>query len=230
MEEVYFDEKPSGSGGQGGYEDPNSNSPWKDDWWWELIWGWDSKEDGESGEEEEEWDVQPSKLRLTAGGRLMMGKDGRLIHCGGTMCKSIPALKVYLREPEEDALDKSDHSRCIQIQLHYTKRQPLLNDSEKTLEYLLWPVDCGSAVYQYAGSFPCPEPGEILTIAVAWQEGHWNYSKISEMRFEVFGIDSGWHTVPLGKYRDLCRITVDEWRHIKVSGRSARLGKRRKKE
>lgn len=229
MEKVYINEKPSGSGGTGAPPD-GSHIHGPGGFWWD--WGWIGGDEGkdENQEESEIWSVQPFLLRLTAGSRLMMGKDGRLIHCGGTMCKSIPALKVYLREPEEDALDKSDHSRCIQIQLHYTKLQPLLNDPEKTLEYLLWPVDCGSAVYQYAGSFPCPEPGEILTIAVAWQEGHWNYSKISEMRFEVFGINSGWHTVPLGKYRDLCRITVDEWRHIKVSGRTARLGRRRKKE
>ena len=81
-----------------------------------------------------------SSLRSSAHGLLLADADGMLFGCN-QLCGEVPALLVVIETEEEYEDLRSSHASCIQINLEYSKRNPLVLEPEKTLKYELWPVD-----------------------------------------------------------------------------------------
>lgn len=220
--DLFIDEKPREEGGGGA---------WEGGWVWESGmggggWGWGS--DGNDSETPPRWVYRDlavkediTALRISAGGRLMQDDPRGLIHCG-QLCVSIPPLIVYIRGQEE--AQPENHDRCALVRLKY--------DSCGRYLYADAPVDAGWARKKdstgetpaYIGCFPLCEPEERLQVQARWQGGHWKHAQIREMRFFLFGIDLGWMTIPLGNWKTVATITVDNTFHINVNGFPARIG------
>lgn len=173
-----------------------------------------------------------SGLRVSAHGLLLADADGFLLSCN-QRCKQVPSILVTI----DTETDQGHHARCIQLNLIYSNLNPLVLDPEKTLCYDLWPVDRNmprellpenAQKIHYAGSFPLPEPGEVLTIKAAWQRGHYNINEVSLMNFWIFNVNCGTKSIGTGNWRNIARITVDELYRITVNGLRGELpgGKR----
>ena len=169
-------------------------------------------------------------LRRTSGGKLMMDKSGCLSACK-QQCISCPAIIVYLKRERGSSISELLHRECIQINLNYRLLHPLLNEPEKTLHYEVWPRDyaadisvseSGYEVPMYLGSFPLPEPGEVLDISAKWQEGHYDITHLAKMRFQIFGIMTNWADFSLDKWQKVCTVTLYDGK-IKVNDRTAKL-------
>lgn len=172
-----------------------------------------------------------SSLRSSAHGLLLADADGMLFGCN-QLCGEVPALLVVIETEEEYEDLRSSHASCIQINLEYSKRNPLVLEPEKTLKYELWPVDRPmpesllpdkSEKIHYSGYFPLPEPGEVLTIKAAWQKGHFDINQLSLMKFRIFNINCGTLSIGTKHWRTIATVTVDEQYHITVNGLSGEL-------
>jgi hypothetical protein len=153
----------------------------------------------------------------------MLDRTGMLLACAQN-CRPDPAIRIWITSDDEDDHPSSGHARCIQCNLIYTRLNPLLNYPERTLLYELWPEDFsgdGDAAWQ--GRFPLPDPGEVLTVSLKWQDGHYDIRHIARMKAVLFGWSCGWESISLSAWRTVARVTVDEWRHITVSGFSGKL-------
>ena len=163
-----------------------------------------------------------SALRSSAHGLLLADDNGELFCCN-QLCGTVPAILVVI----ETADEYESHSSCIQLNLEYSKLNPLVLEPEKTLLYELWPVDRRmprellhekSKTIHYSGYFPLPEPGEVLTIKASWQRGHHDINQLSQMNFWIFNIDCGTKSIGLNNWRTIATVTVDELYHITVNG------------
>ncbi len=239
MREVYYGEKPDkespspdweGSGG-GSSGSGNSGGSGGYDWGWGGGGDSGSPESPEWGGEKDDFAPQrdEEKLRLTAGGQLMVDRSGKLLMCR-QLCKPIPPLVIYLKRESnvEEEIEKS-HTRCIQCNLFYTQRRSLLNDKEKTLVYDFWPIDRSPGKAHYRGSFPLPDPGEMLTVKLMWQKGHHDINDLSKMKIILFGVDSGWKTVSRSSWRTVATVQVDEAHHITVNSITGTLAGNKEK-
>ena len=141
-------------------------------------------------------------------------------------CEPRPPLAIYLRrESEVEEEIEARHTACIQCNLVYTQLRPLLTAPDKTLAYDLWPIDSAKGKAHYQGTFPLPDPGELLTVKLMWQKGHHNINELSKMRISLFGVDSGWKTISKSSWRTVATVRVDEYRHITVNGITGKLRK-----
>ena len=164
-------------------------------------------------------------LRLTASGCLMMDETGDLLFCCQE-CPETPMLTITLkRDPNVGEEIERSHARCIQVNLVYTHLVPLLNEPEKTLAYDLWPEDASSEEAHYAGNFPLPEPGELLTIELMWQRGHHDINKLSKMKVTVCGVDCGTQTFSRNNWKSVATISVDQNGRFTVNGLYGELRK-----
>ena len=178
-----------------------------------------------------------SSLRSSAHGLLLADDDGMLLCCN-QKCGEVPSLLAVIECDEEYEHLRSSHSRCIQINLEYSQLQPLILSPEKNLEYELWPIDRSVSLalfpkraktIHYSGTFPLPEPGELLTIKAAWQKGHYNINELFLMNFWIFNVNCGTKSIGTN-WRTIATVSVDELYHITVNGLSGELpgGKRNK--
>ena len=241
MKEIYIDERGSSTGdspgwggtgtGGGGGGGGGGGAGGGGGWGGSIGWGggsgtgitpeWEDKEKFPPERDE-------SALRITAGGALMVDRTGTLIWCCQT-CQQLPAIEIKIEGEEEHS--PRDHARCIQINLEYTQRRPLYNEPDKTLEYELWPVDMAAPEkVHYAGRFPLPEPGELLTIKAAWQKGHFDIDLISRMSFEICGVRTGKKSIGRNNWRTIATVTLDEWNFISVNGIRGKLPRSREKD
>ena len=176
-----------------------------------------------------------SSLRSSAHGLLLADADGMLLDCS-QLCGEVPAILAVIETEEEYESLRDSHARCIQINLEYSQLKPLILSPEKNLEYELWPIDRTMALsllpdksepIHYSGYFPLPEPGERLTIKVAWQKGHFDINQLSLMKFRIFNVNCGTKSIGTN-WRTIATVTVDELYHITVNGLSGELpgGKR----
>ena len=237
MREVFIQEKPESSYSGFGWGGSN------DGFGWGSVWGGASGGNSVGGGSGEgagggatSWGDGPSDnpsssqravelLRVTAGGQLMVDSNGRLIMCRQS-CVPRPPLAIYLkRESDVEEEIEARHTGCIQCNLVYTQLRPLLTAPDKTLAYDLWPVDRERNKAHYQGTFPLPDPGELLTVKLMWQKGHHNINELSKMRISLFGVDSGWKTISKSSWRTVATVRVDEYRHITVNGITGKLRK-----
>ena len=165
-------------------------------------------------------------LRLTASGCLMMDETGDLLFCCQECPDETPMLTITLKRDSsvEEEIERS-HARCIQVNLVYTQLNPLLNEPAKNLVYDLWPEDASSEAH-YAGNFPLPEPGELLTIKLMWQKGHHDINQLSKMRVTVCGVDCGTKTFSRNNWKSVATISVEENGLFTVNGLYGKLRKR----
>ena len=229
MREVYYDEKShkeSPSPDWGGSSSGSGGAGWGGGGGGGGGAGWGGGSDGNADSTSQR---DEEKLRLTAGGQLMVDNTGKLILCR-QLCSEVPPLVIYLKrdsDVEEDI--EASHARCIQCNLVYTQLRPLLNEPDKNLTYALWPIDRSADKAHYKGSFPLPDPGELLTVNLMWQKGHHDINDLSQMKIIIFGIDSGWETISRSNWRSVATVRVDASRHITVNGLSAKLSGNNKK-
>ena len=183
-----------------------------------ASWGGDTP-----GTQEE---IQVSEcLRLTESGCLMMDETGDLLFCHQE-CPAMPMLTITIKTDQNVGEDiERSHARCIQVNLVYTQLNPLLTEPEKTLRYDLWPEDTSYAGVHYAGNFPLPEPGEVLTVKVMWQKGHHDINELSKMQVFICGVDCGTDTFSRNNWKNVATISVDQNGRFTVNGLYGKLRK-----
>ena len=226
MKEIYIDEKDkgssdsssgsgSGSGGGGGGGSGGGGTGWGGGAGW-----------GGNTSEEQKPEKSPEYLRLTAGGCLMMDESGDLLFCCQECPDETPMLTITLKRDSsvEEEIEDS-HARCIQVNLVYTQLNPLLNEPAKTLVYDLWPEDAFAEEVHYAGNFFLPDQGEVLTVKVMWQKGHYDINELSKMKITVCGVDCGTKTFSRNAWKSVATIRVDKNGRFTVNGLYGKLRK-----
>ena len=154
-----------------------------------------------------------------------MDETGDLLFCHQE-CEDIPMLLITLqrdKKVEEEIEDR--HARCIQCNLVYTQLNPLLTEPEKTLCYDLWPKDASAPDIHYAGNFPLPDPGEVLSVKLMWQKGHHDIKELANMKAVICGVDCGLKTISKNNWKSVATIRVDKNGRFTVNGLYGKLRK-----
>ena len=94
----------------------------------------------------------------------------------------------------------------------------MLTEPEKTLYYDLWPTDASAPGVHYAGNFPLPEPGEVLTVKLMWQKGHHNINELAKMKTVICGVDCGTKTISRQNWKSVAVIKMDDNGRFTVNG------------
>ncbi len=152
--------------------------------------------------------VAAAALNLTSSGCFLADADGRIVRCR-QRCIVVPALAAYLSGEECEP-----HWRCVLLRTSdpgrpvRTARVPGVSDASRAPLLM--------------GYWPLGGPGSYRVYA-KWQRGHYDYAKIRSVKFFVYGVSTGWVTLPLGGWSRIASIVVDEKYGIMVNGQPGRL-------
>ncbi len=147
----------------------------------------------------------PPALNRTAGGSLLLDGEGNLVSCA-QKCAVIPALIFYLA-----GKDCAGHGRCVLCKL---------SDEARPLRSETYPAAAGRPLGSWI--WPLGAPGSYEVYA-KWQAGHYDHAEIHDAKFVIYGVSTGWLTLPLNSYRRVAEITVDELYRLTVNGQPASL-------
>ena len=180
-----------------------------------VVGGWDSGSG--SGDPGGTWDgrsgtfapaAAPAALNLTAGGALLVDADGALLTCA-QLCVEIPALIIYI-----SGEDTRPHADCVLCRT---------TDPARPVRVLPYSGFDGKADTPAAvGFWPAGTPG-TYKLRAKWQSGHYDYAKIRHVKFVVYGVSTGWETVPLSSWTDVATITISDTGGIIVDGQPGSL-------
>ena len=149
----------------------------------------------------------PPALNLTTSGYLLVDGDGRLLHCK-QQCVVVPALLAYLSGEGCD-----NHYRCVLC---------ITSDPLRPVTMRNCPgVFVASELPLIMGHWRLGAPGTYRVYA-KWQAGHYDYRKIKHVKFQIYGVSTGWRTLPLTHWLQIATVTVDERYHIIVNGQVAK--------
>ncbi len=158
------------------------------------------------------FDFSPSPanvaLNLTSGGDLLLDGDGNLVLCGQS-CVTVPALIAYLTGEDCDS-----HWDCVLCKTTSSIRPAKLKRISGAASRESQPV-----LMSY---WPLGEPGSY-EIRAKWQEGHYDHREVKSVRFVIYGVSTGWQTLPLSRYQTIATVVVGEDYRITVNGQPAKL-------
>lgn len=140
-------------------------------------------------------------LKISPEGHLLTPGTPYLLK-GLGQCNYIPAMLVYL-----ETSDRHKHARCVLCKLSDPGRGFVIRRA---------PENAASA-FSVSGYISTADPG-TFELQIRWQGGHYDYSKMSRMRFILFGVDMGWRTVPLSGWINFATITITDQHKIYVNG------------
>ena len=147
--------------------------------------------------------IAPWGLNLTQSGALFCDADGMLVTCR-QRCKVIPAMLIYIAGENASA-----HRRCVLCRT---------SDPDRELELQAAAAyDGTSATPALTAGWPIGAPGSYR-VRAKWQGGHYDHSKIFAMRFVIYGVSTGWMTIPLTRWRDIATVAVDDLHRLVVNG------------
>ena len=207
--EYYRDERPEEEKLTGGWIYPGGG-------WWQGAWGHGGGGGGGGGGGA--WgsggpggmfdpSSAPPALNLTTGGYLLADGDGRLLHCK-QWCVVVPALLAWLSGEGCDS-----HYRCVLCKTSDPLRPVVMENIAGVVDTAKYPLVSG---YWRLGA-----PGTYRVYA-KWQAGHYDYRKIKNVKFQIYGVSTGWRTLPLTHWLQIATVTVDERYHIIVNGQVAK--------
>ena len=135
------------------------------------------------------------------------GADGRLLHCK-QRCVVVPALLAWLSGEGCDS-----HYRCVLCKTSDPLRPVTMENIAGVVDTAKYPLVSG---YWRLGA-----PGTYRVYA-KWQAGHYDYRKIKNVKFRIYGVSTGWRMLPLTHWLQIATVTVDERYHITVNGQVAK--------
>ena len=142
-------------------------------------------------------------LNRTASGALLADADGRIVFCRQS-CPETPPLAAYIAGE-----NTRGHGRCILI---------ATSDPMRPASYSSWTGHDGTpATVAAIASWPLGPPGDYR-IRARWQGGHYDYEKISQVKFLIYGISTGWLTLPLSGWATIATVIVADNYMITVNG------------
>lgn len=114
---------------------------------------------------------------------------GKYILTGSLSCKVVPMIFFI------DGDGEHKHSNCV-LCVSSDESRPL------KMFYFAWEL----AGYGY---FNWDRSGEFV-IRAKWQSGHYSHAEINRVRFVVFGVSTGWMTLPVtsGNWVDAVRVKI----------------------
>ena len=146
---------------------------------------------------------EPPRINRTLSGCLLADSDGRILFCRQA-CKTIPALIAYIFGE-----NTRGHGRCVLA---------ATTDPMRPASSSGWPWHDGTAatVAMTAG-WPFGQPGSYR-VRARWQRGHYDYAKISRAKFVIYGVSTGWMTLPLSGWTTIATVIVSTDYRLTVNG------------
>ena len=131
-------------------------------------------------------------LKLSESGYLL--KHDNYLLTGTLHCRIAPQLIIWIGTD-----NRYDHRDCVLTSLSPIRRYK--RDDLKD-----WIEQPQKSILAYRIDWM---PGEF-EVRLKWQSGHYPHASIGNMRVALFGIDLGEQVIPIGSWRNVATISIDE--------------------
>lgn len=139
-------------------------------------------------------------LKKNTSGYLL--KHDNYLLTGTLHCRIAPQLIIWIGTDS-----RYDHRDCILTQLSPVRRY-------KRDDLKEWIEQPPKSILAYRIDWM---PGEF-EVRLKWQAGHYPHASIGTMRVALFGVDLGEQVIPIGSWRNVATINIDEEYKITING------------
>ncbi len=227
-DEFYRDERPKDPTGGGDPGGPSGGGAGGGGWGggggggstggWGWTWGWgggggggpgpEEPEEPEPGDQEEPLKISIPLLKISRYGLLLTDFSKRLL-TGSLDCSIVPAMVAYISGDE-----KREHTDCVLIRItDFMRKFSLEYPVKSEPEHASRPDIVGRFSWSRKGTF---------RVQAKWQAGHYSHAAVHNVKFIIYGVSTGYLTLPLTSWSDIAVITITDDYQVfvnKIKGR-----------